>query len=766
MKKIISLFAVAITIVSCGKALEKEELERSGFPEVPVFQEEDTITGEYTITAEIEADESTRVAISDDGIASWQEGDKIALFDTDKAQFVGFTLTDAASGTFTGVAGNYSGLAVSPADYTWTYEGGSLRMELPSSLIYEPGRTMAPMIALEEGGVYAFKPVSGLFKFTFTNVPSGVTEFRFASNKKSAGVFDLGSPNPGTTVAGVANAASDSEKYVTVSIPSGKVTSQMSFYIPAMVTSAYNSYDGFSVSISKAGVPYAMAASAKQWNFERKQMRRLKALDCSEFGSMPGSVYLLGDCFSSDGAQQWNFAYAPQLVKVAPGVYEGTVQLVNAAGGFKIYLGADWNAPCLCLDSVNSTADNLIVVGGEDEIYPSGYGFTEDEYIFTLNIGLGKISIVRSSSPLSLKDKLYRNMKSLVSVGTMFGAQSPTEYGLDIYMNGGVRWVDDGSISHSDTELLAGSHPAVCGWDIGGIELGNSVNLDGESFTVIANHIQAAYRRGAINTISWHCANPWGGNSWNTTPAVYSIIPGGENHEMFKVWLDRVAGFIRGLETDEGDLIPIIFRPWHEHTGAGFWWGAGNTGSSDFAAMWQFTVEYLRDTKGLDNLLFAYSPDAVHFVWDTPGNYRTRYLDFWPGDSYVDVLGLDSYDAPGRNYNTLTPALCQMIAGIAGEKGKIAALTECGLENNNPSHWSDIAGTADYNNQYWWTGMLYPAVHGNGISYALVWRDAGYPSEGSHYFNAFRGSYSASDFLTFTEKEDILLENDLPELYK
>lgn len=134
-------------------------------------------------------------------------------------------------------------------------------------------------------------------------------------------------------------------------------------------------------------------------------------------------------------------------------------------------------------------------------------------------------------------------------------------------------------------------------------------NIDGELFTEVRKHIIAAFGRGAVNTISWHCANPVsGGNSWDGTRAVYSIIPGGENHEKFKGWLDKVADFMLSLKSPEGEPIPLIFRPWHEHTGSGFWWGKGNATAQEFIALWQFTISYLRDEKGLHNLIWAYSP--------------------------------------------------------------------------------------------------------------------------------------------------------------
>ena len=350
---------------------------------------------------------------------------------------------------------------------------------------------------------------------------------------------------------------------------------------------------------------------------------------------------------------------------------------------------------------------------------------------------------------------LLDNMGELRSKGIMLGAQSPTSYGI----SEGARWADDGSISRSDTKELTGSHPAVCGWEIADLELDHPSNIDGESFDAIRKHIQAAYSRGAVNEVSWHCNNPVTmKNAWDNTPAAGAILPGGEKHQLFLEWMDRLAAFFDSLRTPEGKRIPVIFRPWHEHTGNGFWWGKGSITADQYKALYQFTVTYLRDTKGLDNLLFAYSPDAIHFIWSPREKYRDIYLEFWPGDEYVDIIGLDAYDADGRRFSEEVPYLCGMIADIAAEKGKIAALTECGIENNNPAHSS-------YYNKEWWTGTLYPAIRDKGLSFVVVWRNGGIPPE-SHYFNAYRGCYSESDYLSFTAREDILLENDLPELYK
>lgn len=52
------------------------------------------------------------------------------------------------------------------------------------------------------------------------------------------------------------------------------------------------------------------------------------------------------------------------------------------------------------------------------------------------------------------------------------------------------------------------------------------------------------YSRGGINQFSWHCNNPLtGGSTWDVSNpgTVKSILEGGEKHQVFISWLDKVA---------------------------------------------------------------------------------------------------------------------------------------------------------------------------------------------------------------------------------
>lgn len=54
---------------------------------------------------------------------------------------------------------------------------------------------------------------------------------------------------------------------------------------------------------------------------------------------------------------------------------------------------------------------------------------------------------------------------------------------------------------------------------------------------------------------------------------VRHILPGGSYHATFKADLKIIADFAHNAKGDDGELIPIIFRPWHEFDGNWFWWG-------------------------------------------------------------------------------------------------------------------------------------------------------------------------------------------------
>ncbi|HEX7026786.1 MAG TPA: glycosyl hydrolase [Gammaproteobacteria bacterium] len=347
---------------------------------------------------------------------------------------------------------------------------------------------------------------------------------------------------------------------------------------------------------------------------------------------------------------------------------------------------------------------------------------------------------------------LLANLYRLRHDHLLFGHQDSLAYG--------VEWI--GGDNRSDPKAVTGSHAAVIGWDVGGLELGNAHNLDGVDFGDMQHWIRQAYLGGGVVTISWHMADPVsGGSSWNKGKFVHRLIPGGDLHETLKSYLDTFAAFNEQLKvTVDGEehYIPVIFRPWHEHTGDWFWWGKGNAREEDYIALWRFTVEYLRDVKHAHNLIYAYSPDRSRIDLD---DFESGYLYSYPGDDYVDVFGLDNYhdlrypaDAGQREQFARS---LQYLVELANRHNKLPAMTEGGQETVPDDEF--------------WTGHLLAGILANGttrqIAYAMVWRNANKARENKdHFYAAYPGHPSAADFVKFYKHPSVLFQDKLPDMYQ
>lgn len=346
---------------------------------------------------------------------------------------------------------------------------------------------------------------------------------------------------------------------------------------------------------------------------------------------------------------------------------------------------------------------------------------------------------------------LFANLKKLAKDHVLYGHQDDLAYG--------VKWINEPG--RSDVKEVAGSYPAVYGWEVGDIgNEGATENLDHVNFNNMREWIKQGYQRGGLITMSWHMDNPvTDGDAWDTTRAAPQILPGGKLHKKFTDKLDRFAAFIKTLKTDDGTPIPIIFRPFHEHTGSWFWWGAGNITPENYKKLYSFTLDYLRNKKGIHNLLIAYSPSG-------PGNHggKEAFWNFYPGNDYVDIIGFDSYfhfsdsvtqDEIRQNVSTLGQHLGWVVRQ-AEQRGKIPAFTETGL-NTIPI-------------ENFWTDILLKAIKSNPdakrIAYVLTWRNANENRMKGHYFAPYPGQKSAENFKKFTDDPLILLENELPDMYK
>ncbi len=332
-------------------------------------------------------------------------------------------------------------------------------------------------------------------------------------------------------------------------------------------------------------------------------------------------------------------------------------------------------------------------------------------------------------------EKLMAQINAAVEQGKiLFGHQDDYMYGHSWKVA-----ADEKEYKKSDVYDIVNAYPAVYGMDLGGIELGDKQNLDQNNFDQMRASAAAHYERGGIVTFSWHPRNPLtGGDSWDfsNTGTVASILPGGEKHELFMTWLQRAADFMGSIKTSDGQTVPVIFRPWHEHTGSWFWWGQDICTKEQYLALWKMTYDYMMVERGMTNLVWAYSPNVASKV------SVELFEDRYPGDDMVDLIGFDSYQYGGNEgFIKLTRATIEAMLEFAKVHNKPVALTETGYEGVKYDKW--------------WTEVLYETVKGYPLAYVLTWRNACDKPE--HFYGPWPGHASAEDFKTFAAKEDIVL---------
>lgn len=327
---------------------------------------------------------------------------------------------------------------------------------------------------------------------------------------------------------------------------------------------------------------------------------------------------------------------------------------------------------------------------------------------------------------------LLRNLQSISSKGILFGHQDDIAYGVNW-------WAEPG---RSDVKEVCGDYPAVYGWDLGDIH--QAANLDGVNFLQMIDWIEEAYARGGIITISVHLDNPvTGGDAWDNTPAIASILPDRPHHNQYLSTLDLIAAFLKSLKMSSGTHVPVIFRPYHEHNHTWSWWGKESCTADEYNALWRMTIEYFRDVHEIHHLLYAISPQEIKSA--------EEYFERYPGDDYVDILGLDYYKLYDSSFVPSLGAALHLLSTLAEERGKVSALTEVGHDK------------LPINN--WWTDYLLAAINYSDQSkktvWSLVWRNA----SKDHHFAPYQGHPSAPDFRAFYNNPFTIFENDLPDMY-
>lgn len=116
--------------------------------------------------------------------------------------------------------------------------------------------------------------------------------------------------------------------------------------------------------------------------------------------------------------------------------------------------------------------------------------------------------------------------------------------------------------------------------------------------------------------------------------------------------MDVIAEKLKLLEAQD---VTVLFRPLPEAGNGWYWWGKD---SENYLWLYKFIFERFTDYHQLGNIIW---------VWDGES------YDFYPGDDYVDIVGMDLYTRSDISGNS------RMLDAISYTiKSKAVALTECG----------------------------------------------------------------------------------------
>lgn len=298
-----------------------------------------------------------------------------------------------------------------------------------------------------------------------------------------------------------------------------------------------------------------------------------------------------------------------------------------------------------------------------------------------------------------------------------------------------------GGEGKSDVYAVTGSYPSMISWDLGGIELGDSSNLDGVPFSLIRREAAAQHYRGGVNTFSWHLRNPIDGrDSWQTdSTIVRAMVSTPEGKAAYTRQLELAADFFLSLTDSTGQRIPVIFRPWHELTGGWFFWGQKHCSKEEYQKLWG-EMRKVFDARGVDNITWAWSPDIT-------ATYE-EFIDRYPGDDHVDIIGCDVYHFNGPQgtdkYVESADRMLGFVNRAAKEHGKIAAFTETGIESVPIPDW--------------YTRVLLPLLRKHKPAYVVLWRNA--HDKPNHYYAPYPGHPAADDFRQFV-KDPLMIMNGI-----
>jgi mannan endo-1,4-beta-mannosidase len=211
----------------------------------------------------------------------------------------------------------------------------------------------------------------------------------------------------------------------------------------------------------------------------------------------------------------------------------------------------------------------------------------------------------------------------------------------------------------------------------------------------IANDVLIGHEDlGGLVAVTWSPLSPWlnderdiEGNpgTWTDTRTDAGQLDGVEDLRDIldpttaagEVWQRKLARVADALAELREAGVVVLWRPMQEMNGFWFWWGTtvhGND-SSVYKDIWRHMYDYFTNERGLDNLLWVYSPASSRLSFDGQPVPNVQPAGWaYPGSDAVDVVAGTSYHdelliPDYRDYLRLPEVIgeAEYSAGLLGE---------------------------------------------------------------------------------------------------
>ena len=252
-KSIIMMAITALVMTNCSQDVYEEEV----------------LQGEITqFTADVEG--NSRSTMTDTGIFSWTQGDKISVWNGSTFK----VFENTTGNTFTGEAITPSKYAVYPAG-NHSISNNTLTVNLPATYgdanTAYAKNTNAIMVASVSSSNLSFKHVGGLMRFIVKDVPVGANQFVFtALDKGITGDFIVN----GDVITAKSKGSNNT---VTIKFKALTAKQDMTFYIPLPTAT----YTGYKVEVKGNNVSLSNESTTAVNSIERKTLLLMPTLTCS-----------------------------------------------------------------------------------------------------------------------------------------------------------------------------------------------------------------------------------------------------------------------------------------------------------------------------------------------------------------------------------------------------------------------------------------------------------------------------------------------------